>query len=267
MTRLLTLVALFLLLSSHELFLKSDTYFLDRESQAELYLFNGTFDQSENVITRDRIINPQITGPDYSFRPTADDYYDKGDVTYLKFKTGTTGTYVAGISTKPRVIELNGEDFTNYLEHEGLTEVISDRKTKGITNTSVQEKYAKHVKALLQVGGKITDDYSAVCNYPIEFVPLKNPYDLSIGDEMTFKLLFLGEPLGDQTVHVSSRKNEAVEEGDEMALRTNDRGEVSFTVSNEGHWYVATINMLESNEVNIDYESHWATLTFEVKAP
>ncbi len=261
----LLLLALFFTLSSHELFLKSDTYFLDENGRFELYLFNGTFDESENVITRDRIIAPQIIGPDYNFEPSPNDYYDKDKATYLKFKTGAAGTYVAGISTKPRVIELNGEDFTAYLEHEGLTAVIADRKAKGISDQVAHEKYSKHVKAIFQVGEQRTDHFSTSLAYPIEFIPLKNPYTLSVRDSMSFKLLYKGEPLGNQTVHVSSRKNFGEKGEGETSLRTNDNGEVGFTIDNEGQWYIATIHMLESDEESLDYESNWATLTFEVK--
>jgi len=261
----LLLLTLFFLLSSHELFLKSDGYFFKENSKGELYLFNGTFDESENVITRDRIINPKILGPDYEFIPSSDDYYDKGNITFLKFKTGKAGTYVAGISTRPSTIELSGEDFTAYLEHEGLTKVISDRKTKGISNQVANEKYSKHVKAIFQVDERRTDNFSTQLNYPIEFIPLKNPYTLSPGDVMSFKLLYLGEPLGNQTVHVSSRKNLEEKGKEETSLTTNKNGEVSFSITNGGHWYIATIHMLESNEENFDYESNWATLTFEIK--
>lgn len=260
------LLILFFTLTSHELFLKSDSYFLDEHSQSELYLFNGTFDQSENVITRDRIINPQIIGPEYNLKPAANDFYDNGNVTYLKFKTGDPGTYLAGISTKPNAIELSGEEFMEYLEHEGLTEVISDRKSRGITARPANEKYSKHVKAILQVEEDRTDHYAKALNYPIEFIPLQNPYTLSIGDDVSFKLLYLGKPLVNQTVHVSSRRNKVVKEGQETSLRTNKNGEFSFTISNEGHWYIAAIHMQESTEDNFDYESNWATLTFEVKA-
>ena len=261
----LILLTLFFLLSSHELFLKSDSYFFEENSLGELYLFNGTFDESENVITRDRIINPKILGPNYDLKPSSDDYYDKGEITFIKFKTGNAGTYVAGVSTKPRAIELSGEDFTTYLEHEGLTEVISDRKTKGTSNQVANEKYSKHVKAIFQVDERRTNDFSTQLDYPIEFIPLKNPYTLSVGDIMSFKLLYFGEPLGNQTVHVSSRKNLNEKSKEETSLRTNKKGEVSFTIGNGGHWYIATIHMLESNEENFNYESNWATLTFEIK--
>ncbi|UJH69069.1 DUF4198 domain-containing protein [Allomuricauda sp. SCSIO 65647] len=259
------LLALFFTLSSHELFLKSDTYFLEENSRSELYLFNGTFDESENVITRDRIIDPQIIGPEYNFKPSPDDYYDKDKATYLQFKTGFAGTYVAGVSTKPRTIELSGEEFTAYLEHEGLTAVIEDRKSKGISDQMAREKYSKHVKAIFQVDEKRTEHFSTSLGYPIEFIPLKNPYILSVGDSMSFKLLYRGEPLGNQTVHISSRKNFGEKGEGETAVRTNDNGEVSFTIGNEGQWYIATIHMIESDEGSLDYESNWATLTFEVK--
>lgn len=261
----LLLLTLFFILSSHELFLKTDSYFFEKHSPGELYLFNGTFDESENVITRDRIIHPKILGPNYDVTPSAGDYYDKGEITYLTFKTGDAGTYVAGISTKPRGINLSGEKFTAYLEHEGLTEVISDREAKGISNQAAHEKYSKHVKAIFQVGESRTDDFAMSLEYPIEFIPLKNPYDLAVGDTMSFKLLYLGEPLDNQTVHVSSRSTLEEKEKEETSLRTNENGELSFTVGNSGQWYVATIHMLESNEETFDYESNWATLTFGVR--
>ena len=261
----LILTALYFLLSSHELFLKSNSYFFKENSPVELYLFNGTFDKSENVITRDRIIKPQILGPDYNFKPGNNDFYDKGETTYLKFKTGNAGTYVAGISTKPRAIELSGEDFTAYLEHEGLSGVISDRKNKGIANRKANEKYSKHVKAILQVDERRTGNFSTQLGYPIEFIPLKNPYKLSVGDQISFRLLYMGAPLSNQTVHVSSRMNVEANGNAETSLRTNEKGEVSFTIGNSGQWYVATIHMLESKEENFDYESNWATLTFEIK--
>ncbi|MCI4669170.1 MAG: DUF4198 domain-containing protein [Bacteroidia bacterium] len=261
----LILLILYLIFSSHELFIKADSYFLKENSPAELYLFNGTFDKSENVITRDRIINPKIIGPDYNFEPTLNDYYDKDEVTFLKFKTKGAGTYLAGISTKIRAIKLSGEDFTSYLEHEGLEEVIEARKVKGISNQSANEKYSKHVKAIFQVDEEKTDHFSTPLDYPIEFIPLQNPYSLSVGDSISFKLLYMGKPLAQQTVHVSSRKKAKAKDNKEIALKTNEQGEVGFPLRNKGNWYIATIHMSESSEEEIDYESNWATLTFEVR--
>ena len=45
---------------------------------------------------------------------------------------------------------------------------------------------------------------------------------------------------------------------------TGKDGEISFKIDKKGKWYIATIHMLESKEGGLDYESFWATLTFEI---
>ena len=265
MKKLFTLILLFILLTSHELFLKSDSYFLEPNDPSVLYLFNGTFDESENIITRDRIVKAQIKGPDFVFYPKEEDYYDNNNVTYLRFTSGDPGTYVAGISTLPREIELSASDFANYLEHEGLWDTIEERKAQKISDQPALEKYSKHVKAIIQVEDERTGDYATVLGYPIEFIPLSNPYDLSVGDDFTIKLIYMNAPLSNQVVHISSRTGNEVKDVREKEIRTNANGEFSFKIENKGKWYVASIHMLESKEGSIDYESNWATLTFEVK--
>jgi hypothetical protein len=255
---------LLFVLSSHELFLKSDSYFLSQGEPSTLYLFNGTFDSSENAITTDRITGARITGPEYEFLPGSSDYYEKGKATYLKLTPGKPGTYAAGISTLPRMIELSAADFKEYLDHEGLDHVISDREKKGLSDRAAREKYSKHVKAILQVDQTRTDHFSTEFGYPIEFIPLKNPYKLKVGDMASFKLMVNGKPLADQGVHISSRNDGVDPFAKEIPGRTDEKGEVSFEITETGQWYVATIHMIESSEANVDYESNWATLTFEI---
>ncbi|MGB3586526.1 MAG: DUF4198 domain-containing protein, partial [Tunicatimonas sp.] len=50
-----------IVLSSHDLFLKLDT-FLPANKLVELYLLNGTFNSSENVIARKRTRNVELVG-------------------------------------------------------------------------------------------------------------------------------------------------------------------------------------------------------------
>ncbi len=263
MKKIFLLLGVFMLFTSHELFLKTDSYFIPENETVELYLYNGTFDVSENVITRDRIVIASIIGPGFKYYPKESDYYDKEESTHLRFTTGEAGTYVAGISTKPRNIELTAEEFKEYLEHEGLDRMVKEREMKGISNRPVVEKYAKHVKALLQVGNERSEECYADLGYPIEFMPLQNPYDLKVGDIIDFQLMFQGEPLANAVVHFGY-------EGSDKALEafgsiTDDDGEFSFELSKAGQWYVGTIHMLESSEAGLDYESHWATLTFEIR--
>jgi hypothetical protein len=264
MKRTPILVFLLVLLSSHELFLKSDSYVLKSNSPAELYLFNGTFVESENIITRDRIIDAHIFGPNYHLLPQEKDYYDNDNITFIKWHSGNPGTYVAGVSTLPRIIKLTASEFDEYLKHEGLISTIEDRKTKGLSEQPATEKYSKHVKAILQVEKLKTNDYENVIGYPIEFIPLSNPYSLSVGDVLVVKLIFRGSPLSNQVVHVGHKASSHNQNVVEKEYKTDQKGELSFTLEEKGKWYVASIYIVESDEEGIDYESNWATLTFEV---
>lgn len=261
MKKLLVVFA-FLLCSSHELFLKSDTYFLDPDTTTELYLYNGTFTESENGITSDRIINPLVLGPNLRYQPQQSTFSIEEKITRFPFTSKESGTYTVGVSTLPRTLELSAEDFKDYLEHEGLSQVITAREQQGIADLPAKERYSKHVKALYQVGDE-RSDVSEPLGYPIEFLPIDNPYTIPESGELRFQLLRDGKPLAGQTVHYSCLSNGKL--APEQSKMTNKKGEVTIAVDQPGVWYLASIHMEALEEDEVDYESNWTTLTFEVR--
>jgi len=259
---------LLLTLSAHDLFLKADRYFLEPDERSELFLFNGTFDQSENAISRDRMIDSRMIGPGYTFVPSQGDWYDENEAAFLRFQAGKAGTYAAGVSTLARNIELSAADFNAYLAHDGVLDILEQRKARGRLDEPATESYAKHVKALLQVGQDRTDHYATVFGYPVEFVPLSNPYSAGVGDRLTFRLLQSGEPLAGQLVYFDHRAPGESVSGhhhDAASVRTDPKGEFTVGVDHAGTWYLRTIHMVESEEEGLDYVSNWATLTFAIR--
>ena len=49
--------------------------------------------------------------------------------------------------------------------------------------------------------------------------------------------------------------------------RAGPAGVARIEVTRVGRWYVRLIRMVEAAEEGVDYESNWATLTFEVECP
>ena len=47
-------------------------------------------------------------------------------------------------------------------------------------------------------------------------------------------------------------------------LRTDADGRATFLISQKGVWYISLIHMVETDDPDADYESNWATMTFEV---
>ena len=157
----------------------------------------------------------------------------------------------------------------DYLAHDGVLDVLEDRQRSGSADRAARERYSKHVKAVFQVGEARSPTFAHVLNYPIEIVPVENPYDLSVGDALTVRVLLRGAPLASQLVYASYDGHHVHDtEGDHaeaFSTRTNALGMASIALTATGAWYVRLIHMEESEEDGIDYESNWATLTFEIR--
>jgi hypothetical protein len=269
-------------LAAHDMFLKLPTYFLEPNADVEVALVNGTFDRSENVITRDRMSDVSIVGPGGEARhPRSSAWRDSAvhhenpdsvDTSILSFRTGGAGTYVIGVSTKARALGLSAEDFNAYLEHDGVLDVLEARVKRGETDRPATERYSKHVKAIVQVGEDRTDTYGHKLDYPAEFVPLRNPYDLTEGDTLGIRFLHRGQPVSGQLVYASYEGYHAHVETDAgtahreaVGTRTDSDGVARIPLSRAGRWYARTIHMVATpDEPDVDYESNWATVTFEV---
>lgn len=286
--RLLPVLAL-LLFCSHDMFLKPTNYFLEPNTDATIMLFNGTFDKSENAIARSRMLDVSLVGQGRRMAVDTAQWSEKDSITYLSFQTGGAGTWVAGVSTAPRNIELAAADFNDYLEHDGVLDMLAWRRENGALEEDAVEQYAKHVKTLFQVGEALSGDWATPLGYPLEFIPLENPYDLHPGHALPVRLLYEGKPLANQLVYVGSDlaggaegEMHTHEDGTEHShatpqegeaghthagiaqLRTDADGVVQVNLASEGVWYLRTIHMIRSESAGLTHQSNWATLTFAV---
>lgn len=255
-------------LSAHTMFLKLSTYFLEPNTETTVALVNGTFEESENAIARNRMTDVSIVDGDGTVRhPDTSQWHDEGHSALLTMMTGTPGTAVIGVSTRPRTFTLTAEEFNNYLRHDGVVDVLAARKDNGTLDQEARERYSKHVKALVQVGDTQTDTYRHRLGYPIEIVPQQNPYALGVGDTLPVKVLRDGAPVSDQVVYANYEGHHAHgadgEHQEAVQTRTNGEGIARIPLEHQGRWYVRLIHM-EKMDADVDYESNWATLTFEI---
>lgn len=261
----------FFLLCSHDMFLKLDTYILQPGKPAIIKLLNGTYDKSDNIISRDRMMDVSLLGNSKRINVDTSQWFEDENVTLLNFTSGASGTWVAGVSTKPRNIEMTAADFNSYLEHDGVLDMLDWRKTNNALELDAVEEYSKHVKTIFQVGTVVTNDYQTPLGYPIEFIPLENPYDLHPGHGLQVKVLWQGEPLPGQLVYAGLDAHGHTHDQDEnhdhehgFSLRSNEEGIVSINLTEEGIYHLRTIHMTTSEKEGLTHESNWATLTFEV---
>ena len=250
---------------AHDLFLKLDSYFLQPNSHAVVRLLNGTFQSSEGTVGRDRMQDVTVLTPAGSNSPLLDAnaWRDDDKTTLLELQTAGPGTYVASISTKPREIDLKAADFNNYLEHDGLPDILAARRKNGELNKDVRERYSKHVRAVFQVGGARSDEFRTPLNYPVEIIPQRNPYLLKVGETLPVRCTLEGKPLRNQFVIAGWEGSDGKLHS--VNARTDRSGVARFKLSEAGKWYVKMIHMTPIKEPGINYESKWATVTFEIR--
>jgi uncharacterized GH25 family protein len=250
-------------LLAHDLFVEPATYFVEAGSQVEATLFNGTFRRSENTIDGERVAALKMAGPEGVVRLGWDGWDGPAHTTKFRVQVGESGTYALGVSTKPRPIELSGPDFNEYLAHDGIPDVLEARKRAGQLDRPVVERYAKHVKTLVQVGGGGGEGWKKSFGFPAEIVPVANPYELAAGRTLRVRVLVDGRPVGNQVVIAGGMDDRGPFE--ERQVRSDAEGIAAFEIDRPGTWYVKFIHMVETESEGIDYESKWATLTFEVR--
>ncbi|HVF40202.1 MAG TPA: DUF4198 domain-containing protein [Gemmatimonadaceae bacterium] len=252
-------------LDAHDLFLRLDSFFLTPGSTARIRVLNGTFSKSENSVTRDRIRNLSIVGPNGIVASDTSMWSATGDTSIFRFAVPAPGTYVAAASLLPREITLKATDFNTYLETDGIPDVLAARRKSGELGKDAAERYSKHVKALIQVGTSRNGSVDKALGYPAELVPLDNPYSTASRGWLRVRADVDGKPVGNQLLVTGGRTPRGTR-FTERRIRTDANGIARIRIAQKGQWYVKFINMVPvTGQPNLDYESKWATLTFQVR--
>ncbi len=249
---------------AHDLFLLLDHFFVSPNATVELIVRNGEFTKSENAIERNRVAHLDVVGPAGKRAQDTTAVSARGKETVLKIQVGSAGTYVVGFATKASEISLDGKKFNEYLREEKITSVLAAREREKALAKPARERYAKHVKAILQVGEARSGQFAAKLGYPVELVPLDNPYDLRPGATLRVQCWVRGQLRAGLDVLAGGLHPDGAAIP-EQATVSDQNGVATFKLGASGRWYVKFIDMVPSRTQGIDYESNWTTLTFEVR--
>lgn len=249
---------------AHDLFMKLDSFFVPANAHVRIALINGTFDHSEGTVKRNRARRIDIVRAGRGQSTKQIRWTETGDTTQLTIHTGASATYVVGVSLLPREIALSAKDFNGYLEEDGILNILDRRRDRGELEKGARERYAKHVKAIIQVGDSMTPGWDTRLGYPAELVPLRNPYTLAVGDSLTLLALVDRKPAPGLTV-IAGFEPAGGKPEKASSVTTDSTGRVTIPLAAAGKWYVKFISMVPVTTGKLNYESKWATLTFELR--
>ena len=171
-----------------------------------------------------------------------------------------TGIATLWVESKPRAIELKPDKVSEYLDEIGANETIR-REWRESGRGTFRERYTKHAKTFIRVGEPQQDrSWGEPVGMRLEIVPEKDPTTLSIGGEVSFRVLREGRPLAGFALA-------AIAAGEKRPTmrKTDDQGRASFQLDRKGWWLLKGTELGRSAGPEADWESRFTTLTFEVR--
>ena len=185
-----------------------------------------------------------------------------GQKPLVQLKLSQPGAYLLALQRDWSRIEMEAEKFHNYLEHEGLTDVIQLRKESGEADKPASERYRRYLKSLLLADGVSGDTWQQKLGHRLEILPLKDPSTVKPGKTLPVQVLFESKPLAD--VQVAAMGRQATKKVTIHRARTDDNGMVEMKIDHAGEWIVRLVYLRRCVEPEeADWESFWAAMTFE----
>jgi ketosteroid isomerase-like protein len=244
------------------------------DAGAELVVLGQTssaFPSSLSAVTVDRVASAQVIGA--SGREPVRDLSVAGNSLRLRHRPGTAGQKIVAVAIHPRSVRESPAAFQNYLVVEGAPEALERLRREGrVPSDSVTRRYAKYAKSLVTAGQGGPAAWDRTAGHPLEFIPVSAEAP-GPGTTWGVRLLFRGRPMAGARVHAGAVALGPMEGLDGLAgteqhaeLLTDAQGLVSVPITRPGLWNLRTLQIVEADAGSgADWDTHWATLVFEVK--
>jgi uncharacterized GH25 family protein len=246
--------------------LAHDTWLLARPSAVEpgnpvtLELTSGmAFPAPETAIKPDRVARAAVR----LAGETADlkDRRSAAKFLQLTARPAKPGIATLWVELAPKSIDLTPDQVKEYLDEIGAPAALRQAWTAMPEPRRWRELYSKHAKAYVRVGQPGEDrSWAEPAGMALEIVPEKDPTALRPGDELPVRVLRNGQPFANFAVGlVGPGETHGI-------LKTTDgEGRATLPVARAGRWLLRATDVRRSTKPEADWESDFATLTFEVR--
>lgn len=170
------------------------------------------------------------------------------------------GLYIVGYYSKRFEVKFDSiDEFEKYLAMEGLERNLALAKTRATSRGGILEFYTRCAKSFIDAGGAGAPGADRPLGFPLEIIAEKNPYRGA--RTLPLRLLYRGAPLEGALVVAFNKQAPR----DKLKLRTDKDGRVVFQLDKPGVWLITSVHMMPAWFLSrADWESFWASLTFEL---
>ncbi|HEX4966482.1 MAG TPA: DUF4198 domain-containing protein [Thermoanaerobaculia bacterium] len=172
------------------------------------------------------------------------------------------GLYTIVYTSSPEPVTLDAKKFNEYVAQEGLEKIQELRVQRGQGDAPDREIFSRCAKALVAAGGGEAEaGWNRALGLRLELIPGVNPYMLTGRQALPVRLFYEGRPLSGALVTAFTKE----QPGLKVSARSDAQGRVELQIDRPGTWLVKAVHMTPApKESGADWESVWASLTFEV---
>ena len=246
---------------AHDLYLMPERFVAAPGTHLRVFFQNGDeFPAGVSAVKPERLRNTKLVS--HAGSAMFESITAEAKRTTALVRVPGTGLAFLTAETLPSLITLDPKKFRSYLEHENLTNAMTWRDSHGEGGKPGRERYSKYVKSLIQVE-KSDTYYRARTGLAIEIIPEADPYSLKPGATLPVQVFFRGAPAADVAVESAWLENGKAKM--EVVGRTDANGRARITVKATGPHRLHAIVMVRCAAPEAaDWESFWASLTFEI---
>lgn len=168
------------------------------------------------------------------------------------------GLSIIGYRSKPSPLELDAAKFEEFLKNEGLERISAIRAQRHETAKPDHERFYRFAKSVLNASGNGGGArFDQPFGYRFEIIPETNP---CAATPLRVRLMFEGKPLAGALVTALHRDDA----GARLRVRSDKDGRVTLNLPKNGVWLIKSVQLVPAPAgTNADWESLWASLTFE----
>ncbi len=263
--RRLLLLGVIVLLSSHDYWFSAEKYLLKKGDVLTLHLLVGDdlVAEEERVTQRYKTINYALhtaAGVE-NLLPAMPD----STLPILRKKLDFNGLGLISMERNFSRIPLADSLFHRYLIHEYQIDAMDAREKPGRKHAVERERYARSLKALVQVGPPSAADrtFAKRLGHRIEIVPSQNPYLLKPGAQLEAQLFFEGKPMLKKVIMALHKGPEG--KFTELITYTDEQGFARFKLPYRGAWVLRTTHLRPCEGCpDADWESFWTAFSFAI---
>ena len=171
------------------------------------------------------------------------------------------GFYVVGYLGNPTFIELEADKFEKYLSDQGLEHIVEYRREHGDSDQPGRELFSRCAKTFIRVGSNSDQvPFGRALGFPLEILPLTNPYANGVVQSLSIRLSYLGAPVEGALVIATARGGAS----STVRARTDAKGRAVLQLDRPDTWLVNAVHMVATKAGSgADWHSWWASLTFK----